>query len=42
MKHESSLSCPQERATGPYPEPVEFSALLPTLFRSDPNTGEPG
>jgi len=32
MEPESSLSCPQEPATGPYLEPDASSPHLPTLF----------
>jgi hypothetical protein len=32
METEGSLLCPQEPATGPYPEPAESSPLPPILF----------
>jgi hypothetical protein len=32
MEPEGSLSCSQEPATGPYPQPDASSPQLPTLF----------
>jgi hypothetical protein len=32
MEPECSLSCSQQPATGPYPEPDESTPHLPTLF----------
>jgi hypothetical protein len=32
MELQSSLPCPQEPATRPYPEPDESSPFPPTLF----------
>jgi hypothetical protein len=32
MKAEDSLSCSQQSATGPYPEPNESSPHIPNLF----------
>jgi hypothetical protein len=33
MDPEIPLSCSQEPATGPFPEPDEFSPQFPTLFQ---------
>jgi hypothetical protein len=35
MEHEGSLLRSQESATGPYPEPDEYSPRFHTLFLSD-------
>jgi hypothetical protein len=36
MDPEGSLSISQETATGPYPEPDEFTSQISTLFPKDP------
>jgi len=36
MESEVSLPCPQEPATGPYPEPDESSLYVPNLFNQVP------
>jgi hypothetical protein len=35
MEHEGSLSCSQQPATSPYPDPDASSPHLPTLFLLD-------
>jgi hypothetical protein len=36
MESEGSLPCPQEPATGPYPEPDASNPHLPNLFPYGP------